>query len=138
MILMGINGEGVARAVQQGVESASRDSSYVIGNLTQRAFGEGNIVTKLTRSGATIETGKSLGLNAFKAFEDASENDQLCTGLCLVACLCEVIAGGSALLPYSGALKVYTVTKSISYGCINFRDKCREAKGKGKSTLPGC
>jgi len=47
----------------------------------------------------------------------------------LVASVCEVIASSSTIIKYPRAMKVYFVTKSISVGCIRFRNLCRNAKG---------
>lgn len=84
------------------------------------------------RGAAMIECGKATGSTIFKAAEDAADNDKLCSGLCMVATVCEVVASTSAFIKYPGAMNVYFVAKAVSAGCIQFRQLCRNSKGKLK------
>ena len=84
----------------------------------------------MARGAVAIESGRALGSTAYKAAEDIAQNDKVCAGACLVTSACEVVAGSSALIKYPGAMKVYFVSKTISVGCIRFRNLCRNAKSE--------
>ena len=115
---------------QKIIENAGKDLSYMIGNSTENVFKYGDTINKLSRGAVTVESGRALGSTAYKAIEDITENDKICAGACLVASACEIIAGTSAFIKYPGAMNVYIVAKTISVGCIRFRNLCRNAKGK--------
>jgi hypothetical protein len=125
-----VDKQSIARATQKAVETAGTEFSYLIGNATEESFKYAEKIDQLSRGAVAIESGRALGSTAYKAAEDAARNDKLCTGVCLVASACEIVAGTSALIKYPGAMKVYFVAKSISVGCIRFRDLCRNAKGE--------
>ena len=124
------NKKEVARAAQKIVEKAGTDISYMVGNVTEESLNYMDNIDKIGRGAVAVESGRALGSTAYKAAEDIARNDKICTGACLVASACEVVAGTSALIKYPGAMKVYFVAKSISVGCIRFRDLCRNAKGE--------
>jgi hypothetical protein len=122
--------EGVARATQKIIERAGTQLSYMVGNATEQAVQYGDKIDQMTRGAITIESGRALGSTAYQAAEDIARNDKICAGACLVASACEVVAGTSAMIKYPGAMKVYFVAKTISVGCIRFRNLCRNAKGE--------
>jgi len=122
--------EGVARATQKIIERAGTQLSYMVGNATEQAVQYGDKIDQMTRGAVTIESGRALGSTAYQAAEDIARNDKICAGACLVASACEVVAGTSAMIKYPGAMKVYFVAKTISVGCIRFRNLCRNAKGE--------
>ena len=126
--------QAAGRVVQQAVEDAGKNASYAAGNSTVNAILAGEQLNKACRTGAAMECGKALGGNAFRAGEDIAANDKLCTGLCLLSCVCEVVGFSCAFIAFPGAAKVYTASKSVSWGCIEFRDRCK----KSKVQLPGC
>jgi hypothetical protein len=121
--------EAVARAAQKVVEKAGTEISYMVGNATAQVVQYGDKIDQMSRGAVAIESGRALGSTAYKAAEDIVRNDKICAGACLVASACEVIAGSSAMIKYPGAMKVYFVAKTISVGCIRFRNLCRNAKG---------
>jgi hypothetical protein len=137
---MVIKADEVGRATQIIVENASKEISKEIastlGNVTEQSLSVvnqnpvGRVIFDLSRGAASIESGKSVGSTAFKAATDYAEGDRICTGLCLVATGCELVAGTSVLIRYPGSLKVYIVAKTISAGCIKYRDLCKDARGR--------
>jgi len=122
--------EDVARFTQKAIEKAGTEISYMVGNATEQAVQYGDKIDQMSRGAVAIESGRALGSTAYKAAEDIVRNDKICAGACLVASACEVIAGSSAMIKYPGAMKVYFVAKTISVGCIRFRNLCRNAKGE--------
>lgn len=125
-----VNKENIARLTQRAVEKAGTEISYMIGNATEQAVQYGDKIDQMSRGAVAIESGRALGSTAYKAAEDIARNDKVCAGACLVASVCEVVAGSSAMIKYPGAMKVYFVAKTISVGCIRFRNLCRNAKGE--------
>lgn len=121
--------ETIARATQKIIEKTGKEISYMVGNATEQAVQYGDKIDQMSRGAVAIESGRALGSTAYQAAEDIARNDKICAGACLVASACEVIAGSSAMVKYPGALKVYVVAKTISVGCIRFRNLCRNAKG---------
>ena len=124
------NSENIARIVQQTVENQGTELSYVAGNTTKKVLDYGEKINQMSRGAVAVESGRAIGSTAYKAAEDIARDDKICAGACIVASACELIAGSSALIKYPGALKVYFVAKSISAGCIRFRNLCRNAKGE--------
>jgi hypothetical protein len=122
--------ESLARMTQKMIEKAGTEVSYAIGNATETSLEATEKISQMGRGLVAIESGRAVGSTTFKAAEDAARNDKICTGACLVATVCELVAGGSAMIKYPGAMKVYFVAKSISVGCIRFRDLCKNAKGE--------
>lgn len=120
--------EGLARMTQKIIENAGTEVSYAIGNATETSLEATTKINQMGRGLVAIESGKAVGSTTFKAFQDAARNDKICTGACIVATVCEVVAGSSAMIKYPGSMKVYFVAKSISVGCIRFRDLCKNAK----------
>merc|ERR1712151_892310 len=116
--------EGIARATQKVIEKAGTEISYMVGNATEQAVQYGDKIDQMSRGAVAI------GSTAYQAAEDIARNDKVCAGACIVASACEVIAGSSAMIKYPGAMKVYFVAKTISVGCIRFRNLCRNAKGE--------
>ena len=143
---MAIKAGEVGIATQIIVENASKEISkeisYALGNVTEQSLSVvnqmtsdridqvGRVIFDLSRGAASIESGKSVGATAFKAATDYAEGDKVCTGLCLLATGCELVAGTSALIRYPGSVKVYFVAKTISAGCIKYRDLCKDARGR--------
>ena len=121
--------EDIARAAQQAVEKAGTEVSYLFGSATAKSLDYADQIGQMTRGAVAIESGRSLGSTLYKTSEDVARNDKICAGACFVASACEVVAGTSALIKYPGAMKVYFVAKTISVGCIRFRDLCRSAQG---------
>lgn len=119
----------LGRVAQKAIVDACTNMSYQIGNATDAAVSQAEHINNLGRGALTIETGRAIGSIGYKAAEDYARNDKLCTGICLVATACEVIAGTSAFIGYPGSRKVYVLTKAVSVGCVRFRDLCRNAKG---------
>ena len=111
--------ESLARTAQKIVEKAG----------TEKGLEYGQHIDQIARGAVAIESGRAIGSTAYKAAEDIVRNDAICAGACLVATTCETIAGASALIKYPGAMKVYFVAKTISVGCIRFRNLCRNAQG---------
>lgn len=122
--------EGLARATQKIIEKAGTELSYMAGNATEQAVQYGDKIDQMARGAVAIESGRALGSTAYHAAEDIARNDKICAGACLVASACEIVAGSSAMIKYPGAMKVYFVAKTISVGCIRFRNLCRNAKGE--------
>lgn len=122
--------EGLARVTQKIIEKAGTELSYMVGNATEQAVEYGDKIDQMTRGAVAIESGRALGSTAYQAAEDIARNDKICAGACLVASVCEIVAGSSAMIKYPGAMKVYFVAKTISVGCIRFRNLCRNAKGE--------
>jgi hypothetical protein len=123
---------GVARATQKAIETiekAGTEVSYIIGNATEKTVEYAEKLDQMSRGAVAIESGRALGSTAYKTAEDLARHDQVCAGICLVASACEVVAGTSALIKYPGAMKVYFVAKTISVGCIRFRNLCKNAQG---------
>jgi hypothetical protein len=120
--------DGLARATQKVIEKAGTELSYMVGNATEQAVQYSDKIDQMSRGAVAIESGRALGSTAYKAAEDIARNDKVCAGACLVASACEIIAGSSAMIKYPGAMKVYFVAKTISVGCIRFRNLCRNAK----------
>jgi hypothetical protein len=122
--------EGLARATQKVVEKAGTEISYIVGNATEKSLEYADKIDQMSRGAVAIESGRALGSTAYKTAEDIARNDKVCAGACLVASACEVVAGTSAMIKYPGAMKVYFVAKTISVGCIRFRNLCKNAKGE--------
>lgn len=122
--------DGLARATQKVIEKAGTELSYMVGNATEQAVHSSDKIDQMSRGAVAIESGRALGSTAYQAAEDIARNDKVCAGACLVASACEIIAGSSAMIKYPGAMKVYFVAKTISVGCIRFRNLCRNAKGE--------
>lgn len=122
--------EKLARATQQIIENAGKEISYMVGNATEKSLDYADKIDQISRGAVAIETGRALGSTAFHAAEDIARNDKVCAGACLIASACEVVAGTSAMIKYPGAMKVYFVAKTISVGCIRFRNLCKNAKGE--------
>lgn len=102
--------------------------------LVQVAVGE-SYSRKLVKLITSVEGGKSIGTTTFKGLVDFNENDHICTGLCVVATTCEVVALTSSFVGYYGSYKVYVIAKAISRACMEFRNRCKEVQGK---KIPGC
>ena len=122
--------EGLARATQKLIEKAGTKISYMVDNATDQAIQYSDKIDQMTRGAVAIESGRAIGSTVYKAAEDIARNDKICAGACIVATVCEAVAGGSAMIKYPGAMKVYFVAKTISVGCIRFRNLCRNAKGE--------
>jgi hypothetical protein len=122
--------KGLGRATQKIVERAGTEISYMVGNATEKSLEYADKIDQMSRGAVAIESGRALGSTAYQAAEDIARNDKICAGACLVASVCEVVAGSSAMIKYPGAMKVYFVAKTISVGCIRFRNLCRNAKGE--------
>jgi hypothetical protein len=102
----------------------------MVGNATEKSLEYADKIDQMSRGAVAIESGRALGSTAYQAAEDIARNDKICAGACLVASVCEVVAGSSAIIKYPGAMKVYFVSKTISVCCIRFRNLCRNAKGE--------
>jgi hypothetical protein len=102
----------------------------MVGNATEKSLEYADKIDQMSRGAVAIESGRALGSTAYQAAEDIARNDKICAGACLVASVCEVVAGSSAMIKYPGAMKVYFVAKTISVSCIRFRNLCRNAKGE--------
>lgn len=126
---MGAKEEAIARLTQKSIEQLGTELSYITGNATAGALNYADQFGQITGGIVAMESARAIGTTAFKAGEDIIRNDKICAGACLVATACEVVAWSSAMIKYPGAMKVYFVSKSISVGCIRFRDLCRNAKG---------
>jgi hypothetical protein len=124
--------ENFARVTQKAVEKAGTEISYIVGNATEKTLEYSDKIDQMSRGAVAIESGRALGSTAYKTAEDIARNDKICAGACLVASACEVVAGTSAMIKYPGAMKVYFVAKTISVGCIRFRNLCRNAQGELK------
>jgi len=122
--------KGLGRATQKIVERAGTEISYMVGNATEKSLEYADKIDQMSRGAVAIESGRALGSTAYQAAEDIARNDKICAGACLVASVCEVVAGSSAIIKYPGAMKVYFVAKTISVSCIRFRNLCRNAKGE--------
>jgi len=122
--------EELARMTQKIVERAGTQISYMVGNATETSLEYADKIDQMARGAVAIESGRALGSTAYQAAEDIARNDKICAGACLVASVCEVVAGSSAMIKYPGAMKVYFVAKTISVSCIRFRNLCRNAKGE--------
>ena len=122
--------QSLAYATQKVIEKTGTEISYIVGNATEQAVQYGDKIDQMSRGAVAIESGRALGSTAYQAAEDIARNDKICAGACLVASACEVVAGGSAVIKYPGAMKVYFVAKTISVGCIRFRNLCKNAKGE--------
>jgi len=122
--------EELARMTQKIVERAGTQISYMVGNATETSLEYADKIDQMARGAVAIESGRALGSTAYHAAEDIARNDKICAGACLVASVCEIVAGSSAMIKYPGAMKVYFVAKTISAGCIRFRNLCRNAKGE--------
>ena len=122
--------KGLGRATQKIVERAGTEISYMVGNATEKSLEYADKIDQMSRGAVAIESGRALGSTAYQAAEDIARNDKICAGACLVASVCEVVAGSSAMIKYPGAMKVYFVAKTISVSCIRFRNLCRNAKGE--------
>jgi hypothetical protein len=122
--------EELARMTQKIVERAGTQISYMVGNPTETSLEYADKIDQMARGAVAIESGRALGSTAYHAAEDIARNDKICAGACLVASVCEIVAGSSAMIKYPGAMKVYFVAKTISVSCIRFRNLCRNAKGE--------
>lgn len=122
--------EELARMTQKIVEKAGTQISYMVGNATETSLEYADKIDQMARGAVAIESGRALGSTAYHAAEDIARNDKICAGACLVASVCEIVAGSSAMIKYPGAMKVYFVAKTISVSCIRFRNLCRNAKGE--------
>ena len=122
--------KGLARTTQKIVERAGTEISYMVGNATEKSLEYADKIDQMSRGAVAIESGRALGSTAYQAAEDIARNDKICAGACLVASVCEIVAGSSAMIKYPGAMKVYFVAKTISVSCIRFRNLCRNAKGE--------
>jgi len=122
--------KGLGRATQKIVERAGTEISYMVGNATEKSLEYADKIDQMSRGAVAIESGRALGSTAYQAAEDIARNDKICAGACLVASVCEIVAGSSAMIKYPGAMKVYFVAKTISVSCIRFRNLCRNAKGE--------
>jgi hypothetical protein len=122
--------EELARMTQKIVERAGTQISYMVGNATETSLEYADKIDQMARGAVAIESGRALGSTAYHAAEDIARNDKICAGACLVASVCEIVAGSSAMIKYPGAMKVYFVAKTISVSCIRFRNLCRNAKGE--------
>ena len=122
--------KGLGRATQKIVERAGTEISYMVGNATEKSLEYADKIDQMSRGAVAIESGRALGSTAYQAAEDIARNDKICAGACLVASVCEVVAGSSAMIKYPGAMKVYFVAKTISVSCIRFRHLCRNAKNE--------
>jgi hypothetical protein len=120
----------LGRATQKIVERAGTEISYMVGNATEKSLEYADKIDQMSRGAVAIESGRALGSTAYQAAEDIARNDKICAGACLVASVCEIVAGSSAMIKYPGAMKVYFVAKTISVSCIRFRNLCRNAKGE--------
>jgi len=120
----------LGQATQKIVEKTGTEISYMVGNATEKSLEYADKIDQMSRGAVAIESGRALGSTAYQAAEDIARNDKICAGACLVASVCEVVAGSSAMIKYPGAMKVYFVAKTISVGCIRFRNLCRNAKGE--------
>lgn len=118
------------RATQKIVEKAGTEISYMVGNATEKSLEYADRIDQMSRGAVVIESGRAIGSTAYQAAEDIARNDKVCAGACIVASVCEVVAGSSAMIKYPGAMKVYIVSKAISVGCIRFRNLCKNAKGE--------
>ena len=122
--------EQIARAVQLAVQEEMTHFSYKVGNATLKAL-EVKETTETIASGvAAIESGYSAGKTMFGAAEDLTRGDKLCTGLCLVATLCEGVAFTSRMVKLPYGMKVYFCAKTASAGLMKFRNLCKNAKGE--------
>lgn len=122
--------EELARLTQKIVERADTQISDMVGNATETSLEYADKIDQMARGAVAIESGRALGSTAYYAAEDIARNDKICAGACLVASVCEIVAGSSAMIKYPGAMKVYFVAKTISVSCIRFRNLCRNAKGE--------
>jgi hypothetical protein len=122
--------EELARMTQKIVERAGTQISYMVGNATETSLEYADKIDQMARGAVAIESGRALGSTVYHAAEDIARNDKICAGACLVASVCEIVAGSSAMIKYPGAMKVYFVAKTISVSCIRFRNLCRNAKGE--------
>lgn len=128
--------EKAARAIQLAVEGNStefaKEISYLVGNATLRGMNlKSDLIQPIIAASASAEGARALGTTAFKAVSDASQGDKICTGLCIVASVCEgtaLIAANVKILPYRG--KIYIASKSGSIALMRFRNLCRNAKGQ--------
>jgi len=124
------NKEAIPRATQKIIEKTGTEISYIVGNATEKSLDYADKIDQISRGAVAIESGRAVGSVLYKASEDIVRDDKVCAGVCLVATVCEVVTGTSALIKYPGAMKVYFVAKTISVGCIRFRDLCKNAKGE--------
>lgn len=122
--------EELARLTQKIVERAGTQISDMVGNATETSLEYADKIDQMARGAVAIESSRALGSTAYYAAEDIARNDKICAGACLVASVCEIVAGSSAMIKYPGAMKVYFVAKTISVSCIRFRNLCRNAKGE--------
>ena len=118
--------------IQKGIEAA-KESGYAAGNTTEKllkvADKIGNVVDRGSQLVGGSEAAGSLGRVAFKTTTDIARGDTICTGLCAISLVCESLAlGCSALkiIPYRGG--VYVAAKTVSKGCMSYRNLCA---GKG-------
>ena len=125
-------------AAEAAREEIIRQGLYLSSNATIAAVAVEK-GTSLVAGGAqvvaAVYNGRTFGQTAFKAMQDAAKGDTLCTGLCVVACVCEAVGICYSLIPLlPGKLVVYGGTKCVSLGCVSFRDSCNAASIR----IPGC
>lgn len=120
----------IARAVQLAVQDEMTNFSYKVGNATLKALEVKETVENLGNGAASIQSCYSAATTAFGAVEDAARGDKLCTGLCLVATLCEGVAMTSRIIKLPYGMKVYICAKGVSTGLMRFRNLCKNAKGE--------
>jgi len=98
--------KGLGRATQKIVERAGTEISYMVGNATEKSLEYADKIDQMSRGAVAIESGRALGSTAYQAAEDIARNDKICAGACLVASVCEVVAGSSAMIKYPGAASI--------------------------------
>jgi len=126
--------EEIARAVQLAVQDEITKYSYKIGSYTIKALEVKETFEKTTNGLLAFECGSSLGKTAYSAAADFSKGDKLCTGLCLVATVCEGVAFTTRFVQIPYGQKIYIFAKSTSVGLMKFRNLCRASDG----TIVGC
>lgn len=129
-----INNEEIARAVQMALEKSFQNEvtnfSYKAGNVTLKALELKEAGGNLLNGGAMIQVGHSVGKTAFGAVEDLARNDKLCTGLCIMATVCEGVAFTTRIVKIPYGARIYFCSKAASTGLMKFRNLCRNAQGK--------
>jgi len=95
-----------------------------VGNKTEAVQTVTNGAIDTTKSVVSTHSGYRVGNSIYKGVKDHSKGDYVCTTLCVVSGCCETMAGVLVWTPIPGKFIVLSGLKSISYGCMRFRDLC--------------
>lgn len=121
-----LNADGVRDAILTQGQSATEAAAFFWGNVTR-------LVQDSSKGALTVDSGKRIGVGAYKAGKDFSRGDVVCGTLCCVSMGCETVSSIVIWCPLPYKIVTVSALKATSIGLQRFRDLCA-----GDSSSPLC